>query len=212
MITLAMRRTYRDITTASSSDIADDENHRGAVSAGELPAYQQVQQQRQSRDPTVVPSTTTSASADNSIPLRHIVTPSGGEEFVDILQVQQLLLENAGVSSASSVSDSGRGGVLVHTQRPAAAAEYPHLGLEAAIRGHMLFDSYPPTATAVPPTQSHRHHHHHPPQPPPPLPPYYYANYTQQHQQQPSNVEELFALWLGSSGTGRSYCFIYDCF
>lgn len=204
-----MRRTHRDITTASSSETADDdENNRSTVPAGELPAYQQTQQQRQSRDPTVVPSTTTSASADN-IQLRQIVTPSGGEEFVDILQVQQLLLENAGVSSASSVSDSGRGGVLGHTQRPAAAAEYPHLGLEAALRGHMLFDSYPPTATAVP-TQSH--HHHHPPQPPPPLPPYYYANYMQQHQQQPSNVEDLFALWLGSSGTGRSYCFIYDWF
>jgi hypothetical protein len=211
MITLAMKRTYRDITTASSSDVPDDdESNQNVDRGGEVPAYQQALQQRQSRDPTLVPSTTTSASADNNTQLRQIVTPSGGDEFVDILQVQQLLLENAGVSSASSVSDSGRGGVLGHTQRPT-AAEYPHLGLTAALRGRMLFDSYPPTTTAVP-TQSHHHHHHHPPQPPPPLPPYYYANYMQQHQQQPSNVEDLFALWLGSSGTGRSYCFIYDWF
>jgi hypothetical protein len=204
MITLAMRRTYRDITTASSSDIADDESNLNTVRGGELPAYQQALQQRQSRDPTVVSNITTSESADNNTQLRQIVTPSGGEEFVDILQVQQLLLENAGVSSASSVSDSGRGGVLGHTQRPA-ATHYPHLGLEAALRGRMLSDSYPPTTTAVP-TQ-----YHHQPQPPPPLPPYH-ANYMQQHQQQSSSVEDLFALWLGPSGTGRSYCFIYDWF
>lgn len=203
MLTLAMRRTHRDITTASTSDTVDeDESNRNAVPLGELPAYQQAIQQRQSRDPMVV-SSTTSASTDN-IQLRQFVTPSGGEEFVDILQVQELLLENAGVSSASSVSDSGRGGVLGRTQSTA-AAEYPRVGLEAAARGRMVFDSYPPTATAVP-TPSH---HHHPPQPPPPPPLNYYANYMQQ-QQQPSNVEDLFALWLESSGTGRSYSFTCD--
>ncbi|XP_023717402.1 transcription factor Sp8 isoform X2 [Cryptotermes secundus] len=72
----------------------------------------------------------------------------------------------------------------------------------------MLLESYPPAVPTIP-TPSHRYHHH-PPQPPPPPPPYYYANYMQQqqhhhhHQYQSSSVEDLFALWLGSSGTGAT--------
>lgn len=205
MLTLAMRRTSRDFTPVSSSDIADDdENTEAAVPVGDSPAYQQLRrQQRQSRDPTIVTSAASSASADNSQRLQ-IVSTSRGEEFVDISQVQQLLLENAGVGSVSSVGVSGRGGVLGHLHRT--AAEYPHLGLEAAVRGRMLLES----STTVPaiPTPSHRHYHH-PPQTQSP-PPYYYANYVQQQEQQQhqtSSVEDLFALWLGSSGAGRSFLF-----
>jgi hypothetical protein len=32
------------------------------------------------------------------------------------------------------------------------------------------------------------------------------------HQYQSSSVEDLFALWLGSSGTGRSFFLISDWF
>lgn len=216
MLTLAMRRTSRDSSPTSNTDIADNEDgNQTSLPVGYPPAYQPVsRQQRQSRDPTS--SASSRSAADNNTPVHQIVTSGGAEEYVDILQVQQLLLENAGVSSDSSasVSVSGRGGVLGHIHRRAAAGS-PRLGLEAAARSRMLLESYPPAVPTVP-TPSHRYHHH-PPQPPPPPPPYYYANYTQQqhhhhHQYQSSSVEDLFALWLESSGTGRSFFLISDWF
>lgn len=212
MLTLAMRRTSRDISPTSNTDTADNEDGtQTSVPLGYPPAYQPVsRQQRQSRDPTS--SVSSPSAGDNNTSLHQIVTSGGAEEYVDILQVQQLLLENAGVSSDSSasVSVSGRGGVLGR-----AASGSPRLGLEAAARNRMLLEGYPPAVPTIP-TPSHRYHHH-PPQPPPPPPPYYYANYMQQqqqhhHQYQSSSVEDLFALWLGSSGTGRSFFLISDWF
>jgi hypothetical protein len=219
MLTLAMRRAVRDVSPASSTNVADDEDG-GHTSApvGDPPAYQQVSRlQRQARDPTAVSSTSTSASAvDNNSQLRQIVASAGSDEFVDILQVQQLLLENAGVSSdrSASVSVGGRGGVLGHTHRRA-LPDSQRLGLDSATRSRMLLQVHPPAVPTVA-TPSHGHHHC-PPQPPPPPPPYYYANYMQQqqqqhyhqHQYQTSSVEDLFSLWLGSSGTGRSSWFFY---
>lgn len=189
-----MRRAGRDFASASTSEETADDDDTSAAPPGDPPAYQQAR--RPSRD-------LSSASADNNTQLHQIVTPGGGEEFVDILQVQQLLLENAGVSSGTCVSGRNNSRVIGHLHRTS-AVEYPHLGLEAAVRGRMLLENYPPTVPTIP----HHHHHHHPPppQPPPPPPPYYYANYVQQQQQQhqPSSVEDLFALWLGStSGAGR---------
>jgi len=197
-----MRRTSQDISPVSSSEIADDEDSsHNAVPVGDPLSYQQVlRDQRQSREPTFVSSTTTRASTDNNTLLQQIVTSSGEEEFVDILQVQQLLLENAGVNNAASVSATGRAAeVLGQLHRTATAVEYPHFGLEGDVRSRTLLESYCPTRPALP-TTSHRHHH---------LPQSYYPNYVeqqqqQQQQQQTSSVEDLFALWLGSSTAGRS--------
>ncbi|PSN50161.1 hypothetical protein C0J52_11975 [Blattella germanica] len=179
MLTLAMRRTPRDIPTVSSSEtLPEDEEESTSTPLGDPPAYHQVRrQQRQSRD----------ATSDNVT--QQIIT-SGGEEYVDILQVQQLLLENAGVSNAGSASYNGssRSGAIGHLHR---TVEHHHL--EAAVRGRMLIESYPP---GVPPPTLHH------PAPPPPPPPYYYANYVQQQQHQAPSVEDLFALWLGSSPAG----------
>lgn len=207
-----MRRTSQDISPTSNTDIADnDDGTQTAVPVGYPPAYQPVsRQQRQSRDLTTVASTASSPSAAD-IDTHQIVTSGVPEEYVDILQVQQLLLENAGgvsSDSSASVSVSGRGGVLSHRR---AAVDSPRLRLEAAARSRMLLESYPPAVPTIP-TPSHRYHH----QPPPPPPPYYYANYMQQqqhhhhrhhHQYQSSSVEDLFALWLESSATGRSFVF-----
>lgn len=208
MLTLAMRRSSRDFTPVSGSDIGDDdENNEDVVLVGNSPTYQQVSQyQRQPRDPALVTTTTTSSvSGGADYSQRHrIVTTGRGEEFVDILQVQQLLLDNASVGSVSSVGVGA--GVLGHLHRTA-TTEYPHVGLEAAVRGRMLLESCHATSPAVP-TPSFRHYHH-PPQTQPPLSstPYHYANYVQQQQHHTSSVEDLFALWLGSSAAGRSFLF-----
>nr|CAD7586403.1 unnamed protein product [Timema genevievae] len=82
------------------------------------------------------------------------------EEYVDILQVQQILLE----------------GTNRRTRAPPAAGSFP-----PDQRGRMILEGYP--------------HPHHPP-------PYYYSNYAQHQQAQAPSVEELFALWFGSTVPG----------
>jgi hypothetical protein len=146
MLTLAMTEAGRDISPASNTDTEMKTVPKRQCLSGFQP----------------VPSTTRSGSADNNTQRQQAVTTSGAvEEFVDILQVQQLLLENAGVSSDSSasasVSVSGRGGVLGHIHR-SAAADSPRLRLEAAARSRMLLEGYPAAVPAIP-TPSHRHHH-----------------------------------------------------
>nr|CAD7457029.1 unnamed protein product [Timema tahoe] len=82
------------------------------------------------------------------------------EEYVDILQVQQILLE----------------GTNRRTRATPAAGSFP-----PDQRGRMILEGYP--------------HPHHPP-------PYYYSNYAQHQQAQAPSVEELFALWFGSTVPG----------
>jgi hypothetical protein len=188
MLTLAMTEAGGDFSPASDSD----SEMKAAPRRQCLSAVQPVS------------STSRNVSADSNTQRQQVASCGAVEEFVDILQVQQLLLENAGVSSDSSASVSGRGGVLAHVHR-GAVAESPRLRLEAAARSRMLLEGYP----AAVPTPSFRHHY---PQPPPP---YYYTNYIQQqqqqyqHQYQSSSADDLFSLWLGSSGTGRSVFFFY---
>lgn len=120
-----------------------------------------------------------SRGGDNNNTSSNSATATGGDEFVDILQVQQLLLDGAVSAAANGGRNRGRGpppppSSLTTTTT---TSSHPHSNVQAADGRGRILDTFP-------------------------TPTYYYGGYTQHHSASTASVDDLVALWFAGPSSG----------